>query len=241
MEEVKMPDYLNKLMEGCSTYAKVATQFWVTTALISIITISPIKLENGKNQMPFNLGVVADNDFYPFTFTAISLLIICFGSAICQSIRTRVLIQRAINQLKATHIFDGYIYLQDIVDAVLYPALNRVGPLAQVLHGKKQFFPEAKTASLLSRIFSGIYYVSLKLVATFALYGLPFYALITSFKRIYNSPTKLWQIPRFVFWIIGVFAIIILVQLFVLDILYTIGAWKRINPKLTKTATTNVK
>lgn len=234
MEEPKIPDYFSKLLEGCSAYAKLAAQFWIPTAVISILTISPVKLPNGKNQLPFNLGEVSDNDFYPFTFTVISLLLICFGSTICQAIRTRVLIQRAIKQLKETHIFNNCIYLQDLVDGVLYPALNRVAPLAQVLHGKKQFFPEAATASLLSRILTSTYYTMLKMVVTIAIYGLPSYALIVSFFRIYKSHTKLWQIPSFIFWTIGCFAIIILFELFVLEILYTIDTWKRINPKIAK-------
>ncbi|HVU99705.1 MAG TPA: hypothetical protein VHE34_31000 [Puia sp.] len=227
-QEQKFPDYLNKLIEGCSTHTKVSVQAWVSAATLSVITITHIKDPTGTISLPFNLGTVSDNAFYPIAFAVISLLFMCFASAVCQAIRSRSLIQRAIRNLDKA-MFGKSIYPQDVVDAALYPTLNRVGPLAHILHGKKQFFPELLDASPFSRIVAGIWYVLLRFVACFCLYGLPLYALWTSYCAIFAGPTHLNFLLSLVFWIISGCVLIIFIELIVMDILYTIRGAKRIN------------
>jgi hypothetical protein len=226
----KLPDYLLKLIEGCSMYAKIATQFWIAIAFFSILTLSPSKASEEEIKLPFGLNPIKETDFYPFAFVIIAVLLIGFGSAICQSIRVRQLIQRSTRGLKDSLIFQQNIYLQDLVDAILYPALNRVAPLAQVLHGKNQFFPEAFKVSRFWRVISSTYYLLLKLIVTLILYVLPGYALIHAFFRSNINRSTLWNIPFYVFWVVGLFSLIILFQLLIMDIIYTINALKRINP-----------
>jgi len=219
-KEIDIPDFLVKLVEGCSTYNKVSTNFWLAIALFSIISLSPTKTDTGTIKMPFDLGEFSQTDFYPLTFLIISLLIICFGSTFSQAMRTRKLIQRTIDDIKDEQIFKGNIYLQDIIDAIIHPSLNRVAPLAQILQGENQFFPEALKRSRNQKIRLSVYYILLKSITWIVLYFFPAYSLIISFSRSNLFKDVTWHIPPFFFYIVGLFAIFILSQLFISDILF---------------------
>ncbi len=159
-EEKKIPDFLAKLMEGFSTYTKASNQYWTALIFFCLVAIAPSINKDNVVEMPFNLGKFKTSDFYLLVFFVNAILVICFGSAFSQAIRARKLIQRAVDQLKKDYIFDGQVYLQDAVDVILYPALNRVAPLAQVWQGKSQFFPEAHELSRSKRLIAYGYYTA---------------------------------------------------------------------------------
>lgn len=228
-KENKIPDYLLQLIEGCSTYVKVSIQFWMAIAFFSIVAISPAKAEDGKIKMPFDVGTYSERDFYPFVFVIIALLVLGFGSAFYQAGRTRKLIQRAVDNNKDALIFDDNIYLQDVIDTMIHPALNRVAPLAQMLQGKNQFFPEAFSSSLTRRLIATTYYLILKMVASCVMYFTPGYALVVSFFGGKLNTACVWNVPSWIFWIIGITALTILLQLFITDLYFVKGAIKRIN------------
>jgi len=219
--ETSFPEYLLKLAEGCSTYAKVASKYWVACALVSIVTLSAKSTSDTTVKLPFDLPELDKTEFYPFAFVVIGVLLIAFGSATSQAIRARQLINRVIYRQESKIIFNGDVYLQDILDVVLYPAINRVAPLAQVLQGKKQFFPEAEKLSRIQRYSALIYYVLLKLAATFVVYGLPGYAMLSSFQYSNNHLGRLWNIPFAFFWVLGIFSLVTLSTLVGMDLKYT--------------------
>jgi hypothetical protein len=227
-DEKKIPDFLVKLMEGCSTYTKAANQFWIALAFFSLVAIAPSINKDYEMEMPFSLGRFKPSDFYPLAFFVNAILVICFGSAFSQAIRARKLIQRAVDRLQTHYIFEGPVYLQDVVDVVLYPALNRVAPLAQVWQGKNQFFPEALHVPRSQKVRAYIYYLFLKSLATAILYGFPGWALCVSFYHSLHYLAPGWTSPRVFIWLMALLAGITLVQLSVGDVVYAAGVSKRI-------------
>jgi len=227
-DKIKLPDYLIKLIDGCSSYVKISTNFWLVIATFSIITVSPTKTEETKIEMPFDLGKFDVINFYPFTFVVLSLLIICYGSTLSQAIRGRMLIQRAVDDLKKQKENKDKIDLQDIIDVLNYPTLNRVAPLAQILQGKNQFFTESHNVSKKNRALVGIYYLFLKLVITLIMYSFPGYALSLSFWRSNLYESGIWTIPSIFFWVLGMVSFFILLQLFIEELKYTFNAYKKI-------------
>ena len=230
--EKSIPDYLKVLIEGCSCYNKLSYSFWIVLAVFSLFALLPVETSQSKIALPFSLGELSKADFYPLAFLVISLLIICFGSAFCQANRISSLIRRAIDKIKDDYIFNDITYLQDIVDSSFYPSLNRVAPLAQSIQGKKQFFPEAYSVSPILKFVSTVYYIVLKIAANLVLFVFPGYALIKSFQESgLNKSIRFLEIPSFFLWIFGIFALIILFQLFVYDLFFIIKVFKRLNFK----------
>ncbi len=227
-DKIKIPDYLIKLIDGCSSYVKIATNFWLVIAVFSIITVSPTKTEETKIEMPFDLGKFDVINFYPFTFVVLSLLIVCYGSTLSQAIRGRKLIQRTVDELKKQKENKDKIDLRDIIDVLIYPTLNRVAPIAQILQGDNQFFTESHNVSKKNRVLIGIYYLFLKLVITLIMYLFPGYALSLSFKRSNVYKFGIWNIPPIFFWILGIVSFFILLQLFIVELKYTFNAFKKI-------------
>lgn len=227
-EEKKIPDFLVKLMEGCSIYTKASNQYWTALAFFCLVSIAPAISKDNVVEMPFSLGKFKTSDFYLLVFFVNAILVICFGSAFSQAIRARKLIQRAVDYLKLDYIFDGQVYLQDAVDVILYPALNRVAPLAQVWQGKSQFFPEAQKLSRSKRLWAYGYYIFLKALATAILYGFPGWALGDSFyySLLYMAPGC--TITKIFMWLMAVLASITVLQLSIGDVVYAIGVSKRI-------------
>src|SRR3954465_8109138 len=94
------PQAIGPLAEGCSTYFKVSINFWIALAFFSIIVVIPTETDKHQIKLPFNIGDVDKASFYPFSSLAISILLIAFGSAFCQAIRIRMLIQKIIRDVK---------------------------------------------------------------------------------------------------------------------------------------------
>jgi len=230
MDEVekKIPEFLLKIIEGHSIFHKVYIKFWVTLATFSLIILVPTETKDGIS-LPFELGSYKKEDFYPLGFIIISILVICFGSTFSQSFRMSKLLHRAIEKVKNDYIYYDTIYLQDIVDGLIYPSLTRVAPLAQLSQGKYQFFPENKNIPYFRKVLATIYYTFLKVIAISVMHLLPAWALYISFSRgIYHKKELLLNLPIFVFWILGIASFMILAQLMFEDIRFTTRVWKRL-------------
>jgi hypothetical protein len=287
--EVKIPEFISKLIEGYSTYNKVYIQFWTLIAIVSFITIIPTEepiesfkttevvdstrtaivvipsdrpeytqtltvnlndlmaltgvqnveglpvvsrqknltpvIESGASEeverlkLPFSLGEVAKVDFYPICFIFLSLLVICFGCAFAQTFRTAKLLYKAIGDEEDQIIFKN-IYLQDVSDAMIYPSLTRVAPLANLVRRKYQFLPEKKNTPRWLHWLTLIYYLILKITTMLVMYLLPGFALWTAFIRggLYIVGGFFFNLP---FWIyIGLIASsgMVLTHLFIQDI-----------------------
>jgi hypothetical protein len=225
-DEKKIPEYLQKLIDGCSTYVKISIQFWIPLAFFSVVTLAPSIDKEGKFNMPLGFGAFDKQNFYLFSFLISGTFIIGFGSAFAQAMRARKLVQRVVETLKYKMVFNGNVYLEDVVDTLLYPALNRVAPLVQVLHGKKQFFPEAKDVSMAKNWLAGIYYILLKVLSVLILYAFPAESLIVAYRSFITSAHSITLIV--LIDVMGLFSVISLVTLCFLDVKYAVGAFKRI-------------
>jgi hypothetical protein len=234
-KNLSLPNFFVHLTNGFSTQTKVATRFWTILALVSLLAVMPNHITNERTgetkvKMPFSIGEVERSDFYPFATLFISILIIGFGSANFQAVRSRRLIQRAIEALNGDLAFPGNIHLQDIFDAIASPSINRIAPLAQILQGKFQFYPESKNCPKTRTLLSTIYYFLLKAVTILVMYIFPAYALINSFVlgELFDWNARPWKIHIIFFWFISLMALLILFQLFISDIFFIKRALKRI-------------
>jgi len=226
-DEKKIPDYLVQLMEGCSSYTKVANQFWIALAFFSLVAIFPSMKEN-KIEMPFSLGHYTLPVFYELAFFVNAILVICFGSAFSQAMRARKLVQRAADNLKEEYTFPGPVYLQDIIDTMLYPALNRVSPLAQSLQGKHQFFPEVNLVPYSKRKKAFWIYFSMKVMAIIVMYAFPGFAVGLAFYRSLRYSTSLMFCAILFMSLLAFFAGFSLVYLAKEDIVYAWNVRKRV-------------
>jgi hypothetical protein len=232
--EKTIPDYLLKLVNGCSIYVKVATQYWLICAVFSVLAL--VGNDNSKNlsvAMPI-ITTIPANIFYSFVFFLIAVSSIAFSAAISQAIRSRQLINRSVKNLEEDYIFSKNIYLKDIIDSMVLPALNRVAPIVQAMQGRKQFLPEALEVSKKWRYFLSWFYFVLKSTATLIIYSLPIYALIFSFLRCERANYNLWQIPPSFYWVLLIFSLLTLSASLLMEVDYTIRALKQINAKKEK-------
>jgi hypothetical protein len=231
MEEKKLPEFLLKLIDGCSSYAQLAAKYWIACSLLSIVTLS-VHSSEGSVKLPLDLPELNKTDFFPFMFLIISVLVLVFGSATTQAIRARWLINRFIYKPECQLVFPADIHLPDIIDAILYPAINRVAPLAQILQLKNRFLPEAnQISSRWKRTLFKWYYGFLKAFAALILYGLPTFALGYCLFMIFQSGIRLSWITKTLLCIAGPLTAITLITLIILDVIYTKDAIKRIGMK----------
>ena len=232
-----IPDYLLKLADGFSTHTRVASRFWITLALLSLLVLMPSssKAKNPDSIKIWFVGVeVNKSDFYPFSALLVSILIIGFGSAHIQLVRSRYLLQRAIVlNLKNKSFLPSNIDLRDFVDSIVSQTINRTAPLAQYLRGKYQFFPEAEDCPKTVNFISIGYYILLKLVNVIVMYVFPAFALFVSFSQgnLTLWKNKSWGIPNILLIYVCGVASLILIQLIGSEILCTQRAIKRILSK----------
>lgn len=236
-----VPEFIVQLMNGCSVQTRVATRLWVALAFVSLLAIMPNQTGprppiNTKVDLPFSLGKVNRSDFYPFATLVISILIVGFGSANTQSTRSRKLIQKAIVALEDSVDLPGKIYLLDAFDAMTTPSINRTAPLAQNLQGSYQFYPMSQECPASRTLLSAAYYITLKSLSFLVMYCFPAYALISSFQQggLTSWDARPWNIHVVFFWFAATIALIILLQLFITDILYTKDALKHIAVRWSK-------
>lgn len=231
MEEKKLPEFLLKIVEGCSTYAQLAAKYWIACALLSIVTLS-VHSSIGSVKLPLDLPELNKTDFFPFMFLIISVLVIVFGSVTSQAIRARWLINRFIYDPEHELVYPANIHLPDIIDVILYPAISRVAPLAQVLQLKNRFLPEAKVISSRRkrRLFQW-YYSFLKIISALILYGLPSFSLGYCVFMIIRSEDCVPWITKTLLWIAGPITATTLMTLIILDFTYAKDAIKRIGMK----------
>src|ERR1700760_131054 len=96
----KIPDFFLKIVEGHAVHHKVYIKFWITLATFSLIILMPTQTSDGKMKLPFDIGIFNKEDFYPLGFAIVSLLLLCFGSAVGQCFRISQLLHRSIDKLK---------------------------------------------------------------------------------------------------------------------------------------------
>jgi len=222
------PELLKQLADGLSIHTRIAARYWLALALVSAVTVIPTPQKN-LLLLPFLSVQAPARDFYAFAFILISLLVIGYGSASCQGIRTRQLAQLFINGCRKEFLHPSGLHIQDVFDCIVSPSINRMAPLAQILQGKQQFFAKDQSVPRRPTILIG-YFTTLRLVGVLAVYVFPGYALVVAFVKssMYRPSASLWGIPVYLFWLVGIVAILVLVQSLCFDIRYFLESVRRI-------------
>lgn len=208
-------DFIANLANGYSTQAKATNTFWIVLIISSIIAIVGRNDEKGLIELPFTLGKVIPTDFYTISIILISTVTIVFSAAMTQTLRSRMLIQKAIEDLSESERYVGKINIQDYFDSIATPTYTRVAPIAQFLLGKKQFFGEGKQNKFIKSI-ATILYIALKLTTFVFLYLIPAFALIKCWEnRNINSPGSSIHIPNYLLFFLILLATITMLVLFI--------------------------
>jgi hypothetical protein len=189
-------ELITKLAEGYSTQSKTTNTFWIVLIVASIIGLVGRQDNDNLIELPFTLGRVTATDFYAINIVLISVVIIAFSSAMVQTIRTRMLVQKAIDDLSDNELFVGKVHMQDFFDSVTTPTYSKVAPIAQFLLGKNQFFGEPKPSKSRRRFAKWVYLI-LK-YSTFAfLYLIPSWALVKCWaNKNINTSISTLHIPN---------------------------------------------
>ncbi|MFT3911428.1 MAG: hypothetical protein QM737_18540 [Ferruginibacter sp.] len=169
-------EFIEKMSAGYSTQSKTANTFWLVLIISSIVALIGRKDENNLIDLPFTLGKVISMDFYSVSLIIISVVAIVFSAAMAQMLRTRMLIQKVIDDLSEKEKYIGKIHIQDFFDSIATPNYTRVAPISQFMLGKNQFFGTGKPNKFL-KFFATFFYIILKLTVFGFLYFVPIIAV----------------------------------------------------------------
>ncbi|MGA2614198.1 MAG: hypothetical protein ABSG38_12215 [Spirochaetia bacterium] len=225
MEPSAMSDVLKRLFDGFSTQNRTAAATWIALAIVSAVAIIT-PLSDDSIILPLISAKVQVPDLFPAASIVISLLIVAYGSSNSQATRTRKLIQKHIDESKEKVDQLTSIYLQDVFDAVATPSINRVAPIAQILQGKYQFFPDADDRPQWMRIVTAVYFILLRSLGILAIEGIPLFALVDCFLKgkLLEARDNFWGIPEPFFWFAGAMGSLVIIELIYFDIKSGVGS-----------------
>jgi len=234
----KIPDLIIQLSDGLSNHIKTSARYWMALALISVITVissfpesgNPIITESNSVSIPFGIGDIDKNYFYPFAVALISLLTISFGAAQAQMIRARKLTNTAIRAIYRDLNLAGGIDLRDALDVINATSINRTAPLAQLILGKYQFYPTKDNQPKIRKFIAVCYQSALKVSSYLVVYLLPLYALYIALVNggLFNCHGNIIGLPLYFLWVVSGLATFIILQLLYLELHYAVCAIKRI-------------
>ena len=234
----KIPDLIIQLSDGLSNHIKTSARYWMALALVSVITVISSFPESGSATitessnvfLPFGIGDIDKNYFYPFSVVLISLLTISFGAAQAQMIRARKLTNTAIRAIYRDSNLAGGIDLRDALDVINATSINRTAPLAQLILGKYQFYPTKDNQPKIRKFIAVCYQSILKVSSYLVVYLLPLYALYIAFVNggLFNCHGNVIGLPLYFLWVVSGLATFIIFQLLYLEIYYAASAIKRI-------------
>jgi hypothetical protein len=216
-------DEIREHIAAVSTQAQLANRFWLGLMTIVVIVLLP-KPTNLEFSIGFGKVSLADAaSFYLFLFLMLIVLTIGFSAAYAQNMRTQQHAQGFINNVASDPASHGWAHPREQLDMLRYPTLNRVAPLAQLLKGRYQFFPQESHCPFPLRLLAVVYYFLLKLTSMLVYFGLPVFALWLAYKNT-NPPDAL----RWLLVSGGVLASLTLLQVFVTDSFYALKALRAI-------------
>lgn len=234
----KIPDLIIQLSDGLSNHIKISARYWMALALVSVITIISIFPESSNNTstsannvlLPFGIGHIDKNYFYPFSTVLISLLTISFGAAQAQMIRARKLTNSVIHATYHDINLTGGVDLRDVLDVINTTSISRTAPLAQLILGRYQFYPSKDKQPIFRKFVAVTYQAILKITSFLVVYLLPLYGLYISFEYggLFNSGNSIVGLPLYFLWIIACLATLIIFQLLYLEITFAIKAFRQI-------------
>lgn len=207
---------LKDLCEGNSLQAKVANRVWLVLLLISVNALFANKDDNGRFPLLFGLNSVTSENFYLFNFFAVSLLSISFCSAHCQTILSRLLIEKFLKDEENDQYFG--IKIRDYVDSIINPTFHRVGPIFRGL-------PPSKFLNLVLIIL----YIFLKILTLILFYCIPYFLIITFGSEInsMNSISNLFAWAVYIVWLASFISIARTITLDIVSIINVIKSFWR--------------
>lgn len=215
MQDIEYRDLIKQLADAVSVQAKFANRTWLAMVTVSLFAILPRVPSDGTLVLPFSLGKVDQSSFYLVVFGVLAILTTAFASAHAQQVRAQKLAQKSLDSVISKLPKHFEIHPRDWFDVLRTPSLNRLAPLAQMLRGKYQFFPESRTCPYWLRSLTVVYYGFLKAVSFFVYFGLPVWGLWHAKALVVASG---WL--RIAVDVGGLVAILALLQVLVSDVIY---------------------
>ena len=202
--------------------------YHATTLEPYYLTGKATKNEEKKDEIkvPFieNVNV---KQFYPISATFICILIILFGIAYSQSIRSRKLLSEMSNSIKLNikSKRGENIDIRDISEILISTSINTTAPLSQSMLGKFQFHHNSceqyKTKSkILKKKLLYFYDFILKIAMIIVIYGLPISALIKAYTLGDLTNTKDSIIPLAFTWGLTITSSFVMLQLIISDLYF---------------------
>jgi hypothetical protein len=175
--------------------------------------------ETNLIDLPFTLGKVNLIDFYSVMVILLCVITIAFTSAMIQALRTRELIQVVLKTMTNAELIHHNIHAQDIVDSILKPTFNKIGPISKFILGEGQFFTSSPNKFL--KFVSDVFYVILKLTSFVFIYIIPFISVYKAWSILNStSSDSIFQIPKYIIIALIILAAIVMTILFIGDIRY---------------------
>lgn len=234
--------FLKTVAEAASSQAKVTNRFWLSVIVTTTIIFLPItqKGVNGESlvRLPFSLGAVPLESFYPAVFVILSVLAIGLAAAHAQQMRADWIAHYTVDELiKASNSTKNTesisFHIKDLFDILRHPSLTRLAPLPQLVMGhfhthnlRKTYSP--KTKWLRDFIFKFSYY-SLKLFAIIVLFIIPIFSLAITYNKISQS---LNGVLLYLLMITGLTAFIALIAVTIAEIVAVIRVSKKVCQEL---------
>lgn len=219
-------DLIIKLTEGYSSQSKQVNNIWVVLMIVSIFGLTGQADDKGKIALPFTLGQVSAGDFYTISIVLLSVIMIAFSSAVAQTIRTWLLIQKKIDSYSKDE-FVKYD-MKDVVNSLAIFTYNRVSSISYLLSDVEKSVKQ-KIISRIIILLKRILYLVLKIFTFAFLYFLPIRTIIYCLeqKSKYRD-IGILSIPHPVILSLAVLAILSVVMILINDIVYMTKAIRKI-------------
>jgi hypothetical protein len=211
---------IKDLAEAVSTQARVSNRTWLgllTVAAFALLPRAPNGSQLHELPLPFGFPPVDAGTYYFTLFVLLVVLTIAFSAAQAQTVRAQALAQSFLDSLTSRSPEVVGMHPRELFDMLRLPSINRVASLAQSLRGRYQFYREEPNCPGYIRLVSTVYYVLLRLTSLVVYYGLPAAALWQSHAIMQRAGVHLWPVTA-----VGLLSGITLVEMFVIDVLYSI-------------------
>jgi hypothetical protein len=210
---------IKELASAVSMQAQITNRTWlslVTVAVISLLPTPSTPQGVAEVTLPFSFGKVEAETFHLILFPLLTVLSIAFSAAYSQQVRAQKLAQSFLNSINNRPVGFGGVYPRELFDMLRLPTLNRIAPLAQSLRGPYQFHKTASNCPRWLRVTTTVYYILLKLTSMLVYFGLPAFALLHVYQKI-----QAVQSVRWLAIFAGIFAALALLQVCVVEVLYS--------------------
>lgn len=224
---------IKDLAEAASNQIKIGNRIWISLIVLSIFVILPRQFIPGTRMYSLPLGL-PDVEYIYFYFVSILLLsvfIIAFCQAHAQSLRALKLAHRVINKIRDNKLANDTIYPRDFFDMLIIPSFSRVAPLALLMKGKYQFFPERDECPIFLCGLPTLYYIILAILSIIVYYWVPAIALAIALTRYFENPKSegLFFWSKILIILLTFITFLVLLQTIIFTIKHIIKVVKIIN------------